>query len=88
MQNCKTKNYSRCDKKISESGPASYASICFPEMPNRSSSLTAVKPATIREGNTTGIRLKITIEMVKKKTIQETGLGLVFCNFVCSEGFS
>ena len=57
-------------------------------MPNRSRSLTAVKFATIREGNTTGIRLKITMDMVKKNTIQETELGLVFCDFVGSGGFS
>ena len=39
-------------------GPASYGSICFPEMSNHSRSLTCVKPATIRDGNTTGIRLE------------------------------
>jgi len=36
-------------------------------MPNRSRSLTCVKFATIRDGNTTGIRLKTTIDMVKRK---------------------
>jgi len=70
-----------------ESGPVSYVSICFPEMPNCSNSLICVKFATIREGNTTGIRLKITTDMVKKKTIQETGLGLIFSNFEGSGGF-
>jgi len=59
-------------------GPTSYSSICFPEMPNCSNSLTAVKFATIREGNTTGIRLKITMDIAKKNTIQETGFGLIF----------
>jgi len=49
-------------------------------MPNLSSSLTSVKPATIRDGNTTGIRLRTTMDMVKKNTIQEIGLGFVFSN--------
>ncbi len=75
-------------KRALESGPVSYVSICFPEMSNRSSSLTAVKPAIMAEGKTTGIRLITTIEMVKKNTIQEIALGLVFCDFVGSEGFS
>ena len=57
-------------------------------MPNRSRSLTCVKPATMAEGKTTGIRLKITMDMIKKKTIQEIGLGLIFCNFDDSAGFS
>ncbi len=74
-------------KRAPAKGPASYGSICFPEMPNRSRSLTCVKPATIRDGNTTGIRLKITIDMVKKNTIQEIGLGLIFSNFEGSDGF-
>ncbi len=73
--------------RATANGPASYGSICFPEMPNCCKSLTCVKFATIREGNTTGIRLKITIDMVKKKTIQETGLGLIFSNFEGSGGF-
>ncbi len=72
-------------KRAPESGPVSYVSICFPEMPNRSSSLTAVKFATIRDGNTTGIRLKITIDMVKKNTIQEIGPGLIF-SVLCGSG--
>ncbi len=72
-------------KRAPESGPVSYVSICFHEIPNRSSSLTAVKPAIMAEGNTTGIRLKITIDMVKKNTIQETGLGLIF-SVLCGSG--
>jgi len=57
-------------------------------MPNCFRSLTCVKFATIREGNTTGIRLKTTIDMVKKNTIQEIGVGLIFCDFAGSEVFS
>ncbi len=69
-------------------GPASKRSICFPEIPNRSRSLTAVKFATIRDGNTTGIRLKITTDMVKKNTIQDILVGLIFCDFAGSVVFS
>jgi len=47
-----------------------------------------VKFATIAEGNTTGIRLKITTEMVKKKTIQEIALGLNFSELCGSGDFS
>ena len=57
-------------------------------MPNGSRSLTCVKFATIRDGNTTEIRLKTTRDMVKKNTIQETGLGLIFCDFDDSGGLS
>jgi len=42
-------------------GPTSYSSICFPEMPNCSRSLTCVKFATMKEGNTTGIRTRRTM---------------------------
>ncbi len=57
-------------------------------MPNCSRSLTWVKFATIKEGKTIGIRLKITIDIVKKNTIQEMGFGLIFCDFDDSDGFS
>ena len=74
-------------KRTPESGPVSNVSSCFPEMPNCSNSLTDVKFATIRDGNTTGIRLRITMDMVKKNTIQETGLGLIISNFEGSGDF-
>ena len=57
-------------------------------MPNRSSSLTPVKFDTISDGNTTGIRLRTTMDKVKKNTIQDIALGLIFCNFDDSGGFS
>ena len=41
----------------------------------------------MKEGNTTGIRLKITKDM-KKNTIQEMVFGLIFCDFDDSDGFS
>ena len=87
-KNARPKTIQDVTNRAPANGPASYGSICIPEMSNRSRSLICVKFATIREGNTAGIRLKITIDMVKKNTIQETGVGLVFCDFVDSEGFS
>jgi len=57
-------------------------------MPNCSRSLTWVKFAIIREGNTAGIRLKITIDIVKKKTIQEIRSGLNFSELSGSDDFS
>jgi len=65
-------------KRTPESGPVSNVSSCFPEIPNCSNSLTDVKFATMKEGKTTGIRLRLTMDMVKKNTIQETGFGLIF----------
>ena len=75
-------------KRAAARGPVSYGSICLPEIPNCSRSLTSVKFATIIEGNTTGIRLKITIEMVKKNTIQEIGFGLNFSELPDFDDFS
>ncbi len=57
-------------------------------MPNCSRSLTDVKFAIIAEGKTTGIRLKITIDMVKKNTIQEIRFGLNFSELSGSDDFS
>ncbi len=42
----------------------------------------------MKEGKTTGIRLKITKDMVKKNTIQEIVFGLIFSDFGGSGGFS
>jgi len=74
-------------KSGAANGPASNASTLPPETPNCSRSLTVVKLVAIRAGNTTGIRLIITIDVVKKNTVQETGLGLIFSDFE-SGGFS